>query len=133
MSAIRCLVDLGGDGWDQFEEAALPCTAAGHVPVVYSWKAYTPAPSFGHPVVGLVLAAVSLPAGANGTQAQGSFNVANPDPAHFLPFPEWVAGQGGALSSAAVLCYGADKAHMFSSHASEGLLAKRSAAPAYGQ
>ena len=50
-----------------------------------------------------IVATVSLPQGANGT-ALGAFNLGDPHPTQFAPFPQFMIE--GALNTSGVLCYG---------------------------
>lgn len=99
----------GDDKWGSFSGAELQCKAGG-VDVVYSWHAYNTADS--HLATGKILCSLQLPQGANGTAAQALFSTSNLSPVQFAPFPAWRIE--GALSSASVLCYGGDKAHLYS-------------------
>ena len=80
------------------------------VPAVFSFRAYT-AP--GAPE-GLLMASLLLPAGANGTAAQGPFQKSVTSPKQFAPFPSFRIE--GAFNKSAYLCYGGDKSHLFTVH-----------------
>ena len=101
----------GTDNFGEFSSGARLACEAGAVPVVFSWRAYV-----GRTLQeGKLLATLLLPAGANGTAAQGQFSVHETSPVQFAPFPAWVVE--GVLNTSAFLCYGGDKSHLFSAHA----------------
>lgn len=105
----------GTDAFGPYHGVELRCTAgASATPAVFSWRAYPGRTA----QEGKLLASLSLPFGANGTAAQGHFNVHQNSPAQFAPFPAWKVE--GALNSSAFLCYGGDKAHLYSAHAFSG-------------
>ena len=114
---LKCGAPTATSGTDEhgaFRGAELRCTAGAATPAVFSWHAYAGRT----PSQGKLLATLSLPEGASGTAAQGRFDVHQTSPAHFAPFPAWRIE--GALNSSAFLCYGGDKAHLYSSHAFSG-------------
>ena len=99
-------------------------------PVVFSWRAYSGSGGGGalEAGEGRIMASVAFPHGANGTAADGQGMLA--------PLPAWVVtddapAHGGAnnsspssgLASAGILCYGGDKAHVYSRGAADGGIA----------
>jgi hypothetical protein len=105
----------GTDAYGPYKGVALRCTAgATATPAVFAWRAYPGRTAHD----GKLLASLSLSAGANGTAAQGAFNIHAMSPAQFAPFPAWRVE--GALNTSAFLCYGGDKAHLYSTHAFSG-------------
>jgi hypothetical protein len=104
----------GTDKFGSYTGAELSCTASATVPVIFSWRAFA-ATCNANLHDGKLVATVSLPAGANGTAAAGEFDIHHNSPTHFAPFPAW--NIEGALNTSAFLCYGGDKSHLFSAHA----------------
>ncbi len=102
----------GGDKFGSFTGVEIRCNTQNDVPATFTWNAYEPAKESAS---GRVVMTLTLPEGANGTSAAGKFDLKNVAPPPFAPFPAWQIGK--ALSSAAFLCYGGDKSHLFSSHA----------------
>jgi hypothetical protein len=102
----------GKDKFGSYAGAELSCTASAAVPVIFSWHAYT-APAGSNE--GKLVATVALPEGGNGTAAQGKFDIHQQRPKQFAPFPAWHIE--GALNTSAFLCYGGDKSHLYSAHA----------------
>ena len=105
----------GSDKFGEFTAAEIHCTiAASQTPASYSWRAYasTKANTATGGARGRIVMGLTLPKGANGTAAQPNFNVNNNSPIQFAPFPNWKIE--GAFASAALLCYGGDKSHLYS-------------------
>ena len=102
----------GGDKFGSFTGVEIRCNTQNDVPATFTWNAYEPAKDSAS---GRVVMTLTLPEGANGTSAAGKFDLKNVAPPPFAPFPAWQIGK--TLSSAAFLCYGGDKSHLFSSHA----------------
>lgn len=114
---LVCLADPvsthGTDDFGGFQGIELRCTAGAGTPVVFSWRAHS-----GGGGGGQLMASLVLPLGASGTAAQAKFSVHETSPVHFAPFPAWRIE--GAFNSSAFLCYGGDKSHLYSAHASSG-------------
>ena len=111
----------GADGYGAFSAVEFRCVAKGGAaapaattPVVFSWRAYSGGGGGGALEVGegRLMASVAFPRGANGTAAEKQGMLA--------PLPAWVVAADGGLSSAGILCYGGDKAHVFSRAAADG-------------
>ena len=105
----------GSDKFGDFTSAELHCNVStSKTPAVYSWRAYksTAADTVTGGERGRIVMGLTLPRGANGTAAQPNFSVSNNSPIQFAPFPSWKIE--GAFASAAFLCYGGDKSHLFS-------------------
>lgn len=104
----------GTDKYGTYTAVELKCaagaTSATAVPVVFSWRAYaveaSAAPA-GAAAVGKIVYSLTLPLGANGTQADhpglapGAMVAA---PTQVAPFPAFQIG--GAFATAGLLCYG---------------------------
>ena len=101
----------GTDRFGNFAAVAFLCRCATTaVSVVYEWRAYDA--SSLEPGESRLVASVAFPSGANGT-ASGSM---------LAPLPAWQldADASPALATAGFLCYGGDKAHIYSRHAADG-------------
>ena len=84
---LRCGAVVSTSGADRFGAYSgllLNCTANVSTRASFAWKAYPPLGGTGE---GRLVATVSLPDGANGTDAQPGFNAARGDPRQFAPFP----------------------------------------------
>eukprot|EP00040_Diaphanoeca_grandis_P008597 m.45775 g.45775 ORF g.45775 m.45775 type:complete len:1168 (-) comp20058_c0_seq1:7-3510(-) len=120
------------DKYGAFVGIQLECEAGvapAAVPVVFTWRAYpypqgTP-PSSTPSRLGKIAISLELPLGANGTQAQtGPFVMQEAGPRQIAPFPAWTIE--GAFATAALLCYGGDKSHLYSNGADQGGLLGKS-------
>ena len=106
----------GSDAHGAYAGIVVSCTckrkgSAAGVDALFSWRAY----ATGSASEGKVMATLSLPEGADGTDAQSDFTIGRGNPVQFAPFPSWHVE--GALNTSAFLCYGGDKSHLFTSHA----------------
>ena len=105
----------GSDRFGDFVSAELRCNvSANKIPAIYSWRAYksTEADTATGGERGRMVMGLTLPRGANDTAAQPNFSIHNSSPIQFAPFPSWKIE--GAFASAAFLCYGGDKSHLYS-------------------
>ena len=102
----------GSDEFGDYNGCEVVCKVGqGGTRALFSWRAY-PGRVPGH---GKLVFALTLPDGANNTNAQKPFDVHNTSPQHFAPFPAWHIE--GAFNKSGFLCYGGDKSHLYSSYA----------------
>ncbi len=121
--ADKVTSDSGTDEYGKFDAAEVACNVTnGSIPVRFRWRAYA-APKWAADR-GMLVATAIFPAGATGTAVAKS---SGGSPEQFAPFPSFVIE--GGLANAAYLCYGGDKAHMYSAYQADGGLASASVNP----